>query len=253
MSVEVYSPLELSPDTRAVYADPSPAVVNPGHVELFVGKINSIAHSQDIQPPQFEGTPEEIYHSLCSAASVALSEKPVRRRDTDASLIYNRLVRYLGGNSAKVIGAQENPPVTNNVVNGSLGRLASSIALGAERKKRNTAARPKTKGDDFITNILATVTPGIHVSDLAEFRTGAPCTATENPDIFLSTELGERREAIAICNQCPVLDSCLTFTIHSPVLESGVVAGLSETRRRQIRAELAKRNTAGTTASQESA
>lgn len=253
MSAEVYSPLDLSPDTRAAYADPPPVIVNPGHVELFVSKINNIAHRQDIQPPRFEGTPEEIYHNLCNAASVALSEKPVRRRDTDASLIYNRLVRYLGGNSAKDIGAQENPPVTNNVVNGSLGRLASSIALGTERKKRNTAARPKTKGDDFIANILATVTPGIHVSDLAEFRTGAPCTTTENPDIFLSTGLEERRKAIAICNQCAVLDSCLTFTIHSPVLESGVVAGISETRRRQIRAELAKRNAAGTIVGQESA
>lgn len=88
---------------------------------------------------------------------------------------------------------------------------------------------------DQTLSILEKVMAGERVPQL-EPDDEVPCAYA--PDIFFPEKQGSQQyvaEARAICYQCPVLEKCIATTALSPVVEHGVVAGMTLTDRAKAR------------------
>jgi hypothetical protein len=65
----------------------------------------------------------------------------------------------------------------------------------------------------------------------------ASCVAHPDPDLWTSTDPGERQEAARICRSCPVIAACLAWSLHLPAGDKAVYAGLGPPQRIGRRAE----------------
>lgn len=61
----------------------------------------------------------------------------------------------------------------------------------------------------------------------------------ENRGLFYSLYIGEQREAVKICQKCPIIDKCREYAITNN--EIGVWGGTTEKQRRKLRFNKAER------------
>ncbi|MFB6756300.1 WhiB family transcriptional regulator [Streptomyces sp. NPDC048405] len=81
-----------------------------------------------------------------------------------------------------------------------------------------------------------------------DWREKASCRH-EDPDLFFPVgninsgpSLVQVDEAKAVCHRCPVMETCLNWAIGVPPME-GIWGGTTESERRAIRRQLARRTT----------